>query len=93
MSLLDEFRCEDYAMDHLNQSYLFLLSKKQGASTMGDYHLISLSNSIYLIITKVLADHPWEVIGPLIEPFEHVVIPSRQLVDSVVLAGEIVTSW
>ena len=77
----------------INKSHLFLLPKRQGADRVEDFRPISLSNSIYLIIAKVLANKLQEVIGELVGPFQSAFIPGRQLVDGTVVAREIVAAW
>ena len=70
-----------------------MLSKRQGTDRVEVFQLISLFNSIYLIIAKVLANRVQGVIGELVEPFQSAFIWGRLLVDSVVVAGEIIASW
>ena len=80
-------------MEKINNSYLFMLPKRHGVESVNDYRPISLSNSIYLIMAKVLADRLREVIGVLIELFQYAFISGRQLPDSVAMAGEILAAW
>ena len=56
MATIEEFRAGRCNMDRLNRAYIVLIPKVQGAERIGDFRLISLSNSIYLIIAKVLAN-------------------------------------
>ena len=55
MATLEELRSPQANMERINKSYLFMLPKRQGAENVNDYRPISLSNSIYLIVAKVLA--------------------------------------
>ena len=64
-----------------------------GAKQVGDFRPISLSNSIYLIIVKALANRLREVINYLVGPAQSTFIPGRQMVDSVVMVEEIVAAW
>ena len=93
MATLEELRSPQANMEKINKSYLFMLSKRQGAESINDYRPIALSNSIYLIIAKVLANMLREVIRAIIGPFQYAFIPGRQLPDSVVMAGEIHAAW
>ena len=93
MATLEELRSPQANMERINKSYLFMLPKRQGVENVNDYRPISLSNSIYLIVAKVLANWLKEVIGELIGPFQYAFIPGRQLLDSVVMAGEILAAW
>ena len=91
--MLEQFRHENCGMERNNKSHLFLLPKRQGADRVEDFCPIYLSNSIYLIIVKVLVNRLREVIDELVGPFRSAYTPRRQLVDSAVMAGEIVAAW
>ena len=93
MATLEELRSPQANMERINKSYLFMLPKRQGAENVNDYRPISLSNSTYLIVAKVLANRLKEVIGKLIGPFQYAFIPGRQLSDSAIMAGEILAAW
>ena len=93
MVTLEELRSPQANMEKINKSYLFMLPKRQGAESINDYRPIALSNSIYLIMAKVLANRLKEVIEALIGLFQYALISGRQLPDSVVLAGEILAAW
>ena len=80
-------------MDRLNKAYIVLIPKVQGAEKIGEFRPISLSNSIYLIIAKVLANRLSAVLPTLISPFQSAFLPGRQMADSIVLAEEIVAAW
>ena len=92
MAMVEEFCHENCVMERIKKSRLFLV-KHQGADRVEDFHLISLSNSIYLIIAKVLANRLREMIDELAGPFQSAIIPGRQLVDGVVVAGKIIVAW
>ena len=80
-------------MDRLNKAYIVMLPKVEGAEQIGDFHPISLSNSLYLIFAKVLANRLRGVLSSLISPFQSAFIPGRQMTDSIVLEEEIVAAW
>ena len=80
-------------MESLNKVYLVLLPKTPGAECIGDFWPISLSNSIYLIIAKVVANCLREVLEGLISPFQSAFIPGRRMIDNIMLAKEMVASW
>ena len=93
MALLEEFLYGNCGIERINKPHLFLLPKRQGADRVQDFCLISLSKSIYLIIAAVLPNKLCEVIDELVGPFQSAFILGRQLVDSVVVAGETVAAW
>ena len=80
-------------MEKINKSHIFLLPKCQGALRVEDFRSISSSNSIYLIIAKVLANHLHEEMGEIIGPFQSAMIPRRLLMDTAVEAGQIIAAW
>ena len=93
MATLEDFQVECCNLDRLNRAYIVLIPKVPGAEHVRDFRPISLSNSIYLIIAKVLANHLRKVLPPLISPFQYAFLPGRQMSDSIVLAEEIVVAW
>ena len=93
MATIEDFRIGVCNMDRMNKAFLVLIPKCQGAEQVGDFRPISLSNSIYLIIAKVLANRLREVINYLVGAAQTAFIPGRQMVDSVVMAEEIVAAW
>ena len=93
LETLDEFPIGNCGLECINKSYLLVLLKCLGAVRVRDFRPISLSNSIYLIIAKVLANKLREVINELVDPFQLAFISGCQLVDRVVMAGEIIIKW
>ena len=69
MAALEDFRAGRCHMDRLNRAYIIRLQKVQGAEQIGDFQPISLSNSLYLIFAKVLANRLRGVLSSLISPF------------------------
>ena len=93
MATIEDFWAGRCNMDRLNRAYIILIPKVEGAERIGDFRPISLSNSIYLIIAKVLANQLRTVLPALISPFQSAFMPGRQMTDIIVLAEEIVASW
>ena len=65
MAALEDFSAGRCHMDRLNRAYIVLLSKVQGAEQIGEFRPISLSNSLYLIFAKVLANRLRGVLASL----------------------------
>ena len=93
MAILEEFRVGRCNLDRLNRAYIVLIPKVPGAEHVRDFHPISLSNSMYLIIAKVLANKLRKVLPSLISPLQSAFRPGRQMANSIVLAEEIVAAW
>ena len=90
---MDDFYAGRCQMERLNKVHIVLLPKTPGAKMIGEFCPIALSNSIYLIIAKVLANRLREVMDSLISPLQSAFIPGRQMIDSIVTAEEIVAAW
>ena len=93
MVALEDFRVSRCHMDRLNKAYIVLLPKVQEAEQIEDFRHISLSNSLYLIFAKVLANRLRGVLSSLISLFQSAFIPGRLVTDSIELAEEIVATW
>ena len=93
MAALEDFRAGRCQMDRLNKACIMLLPKVQGAEHISDFRPISLSNFLYLIFAKVLANRLRGALPSLISPFQSAFIPSWQMADSILLAEEIVAAW
>ena len=93
MALLEEFHAGTCPMGRINWAYIMLLPKIFGAERVGHFRPISLSNNIYLIIVKVLANRLRGLLGTFISPLQSAFVPGRQMSDSVVVAEEIIADW
>ena len=93
MATIEDFCIGMCNMDRLNKGLLVLIPKCQAAEQVGDFRPIALSNSLYLIIAKALANRLREVINSLVRPAQTAFILGRQMLDSVVIAEEIVAAW
>ena len=69
MVALEDFRAGRCHMDRLSRAYIILMQKVYGAEQFGDFRPTSLSNSLYLILAKVLANRLRGVLSLLISPF------------------------
>ena len=93
MRVMGDFHAGRCQMERLNKVFLVLIPKNPGAEQISDFRPIALSNSIYLIIAKVLANRLQEVMDDLISPLQSAFIPGRQMIDNIVMAKEIVAAW
>ena len=71
-----------------NSTFVVLIPKKVGAYDVKDFRPISLTGSIYKIISKVLANHLREVLGSLLSPTQNTFIQGRQIQDSMLIANK-----
>ena len=92
VSVMEDFHAGRCQMESQNKVYLIFISKTADVEYIGDFQLIFLSNSIYLIIAKVLANCLCEVLDGLISPFLSAFIPEQQMIVTVVLAEEMLVA-
>jgi hypothetical protein len=66
----------------LNHTFIFLLPKKDGDSTINDYRPISLIHSVAKLFSKVLAQHLTTVIGSWISPAQSAFLKTHTIHDN-----------
>lgn len=66
-------------------SYLALIPKEANPSTFNRFHPISLCNSSYKIITKIIANRIKEVLPIIISKNQGGFMPNMQIIDNVII--------
>ena len=73
---------------YLNQTHITLIPKIKGPETIGNYRLISLCNSVYKIISKIIVTRIRPCLDSLVSPFQTAFVSGRKEVDNAIIAQE-----
>ncbi|XP_050242023.1 uncharacterized protein LOC126690976 [Quercus robur] len=76
--------------EYLNNTHIVLIPKIQGPETIGNYRPISLCNSVYKIITKILVARIRPHLNKLVSPYQIAFVPGRRGVDNVIIVQELI---
>ncbi|XP_075636557.1 uncharacterized protein LOC142608762 [Castanea sativa] len=78
--------------NYLNKTLLVLIPKIQGPESFGNYKPISLCNSIYKIISKVIVSRLRPHLENIVSPLQAAFIPGRRETDNVIIVQELIHS-
>ncbi|KAL0012214.1 hypothetical protein SO802_007322 [Lithocarpus litseifolius] len=76
--------------EYLNSTNIVLTPKVQGPETIGSYRPISLCNSIYKIISKVLVGRICPYLDKIISPCQAAFVLGRRGVDNAIIVQEVI---
>lgn len=93
METIEYFVVSDFLDYGSNATFISLVPKNGGVSQIRDFRPISLMESVYKILSKVLADKLKSVLHQVISGFQGVFISGRQVLDGVLMiANEVIDS-
>ena len=69
-----------------------MIPKKNGAKELRDFRPISLIESVYKLISKVLTERLKKVVDKLVDAHQMTFIKNRQIMDAILIANEVVDS-
>ena len=79
-------------LEYLNQTHIELIPKIQGPKTLGNYRPISLCNTVYKIVTKIIVAHLRPHLEKLVSPFRSAFVPGRKGIDNAIIVQEFIHS-
>ena len=74
----------------LNKTLIVLIPKKLGMETISHFRPISLCNTIYKIVTKILVNRLKHLMPTLVSPSQIAFVLGRRGTDNVIIAQELV---
>ena len=88
-----EFHATGKLVKGLNSSFIVLIPKKENPGGLNDYRPISLINSIYKILAKVLSRRLRDTLPGVVGEIQGAFIGGRNILDGVLIANEVVDWW
>ena len=76
--------------EYLNRTHIVLIPKIQGPKTLGNYEPISLCNSMYKIVTKIIIARLRPYLDKLISPLQTTFVTRRKGIDNTIIAQEVI---
>ena len=93
MNFFVAFHSDGSVIRELNNSFMALILKIPKPVTMSDFRPISLVGAMYKIVAKVLANRIKKVMESIIGETQMAFMKNRQILDSFVVAEEILHKW
>ena len=75
---------------HLNKILITLIPKHPGADCQASLRLISLCNTVYKVVTKVIVKRLFSLLPKLISPLQIAFVSGRMGLDNMIIAQELI---
>ena len=75
---------------HLNETFITLIPKHPGADCLASFRPISLCNTIYKVVTKIIVKRLRPLLPNLISPLQIAFILGRMGLDNMIIAQELI---
>ena len=76
-------------LDYLNDMLVTLIPKCKTPESLNNYRPISLCNSVYKIVSKILVERIRPYLNKLVSPIQSAFVPGRKGIDNVLVAQEL----
>ena len=87
--IMNVFLCRKIP-DYLNSTNIILIPKIQSPESISSFRPISLCNSMYKIITKIIVGRLRPYLDKLIGPCQAAFVPGRRGVDNTIIVQELI---
>ncbi|XP_059638541.1 uncharacterized protein LOC132280802 [Cornus florida] len=77
----------------INGTFITLIQKKPEALKVGEYHLISLCNTFYKVIAKILSNRLASVLGRIVGKEQTAFVQGRRIQDNIIMAHELLKGF
>ena len=78
--------------EYLNQTHIALIPKIQSLETIRNYRPISLCNTIYKVVTKIIVARLRPYLDKLISPLQTAIVPGCKGIDNAIIVQELIHS-
>jgi hypothetical protein len=78
--------------EYLNRILISLIPKCLRPETLSQFRPISLCNTVYKIVTKIIVCRLRPIVGNLVSPFQAAFVPGKRGLDNVVIAQDLIHS-
>ena len=78
--------------EYLNETLIWLIPKCQSPESLCNYHPISLCNSIYKVVSKIIVARLRPFLDKIISPVQAAFVPGRKGLDNIIIAQELIHS-
>ena len=76
--------------EYLNRTLITLIPKCNVLKSLSNYHLISLCNTMYKIVMKVIVANIYPMLSNLVSPYQTTFVLGRKGIDNVIILQELV---
>jgi hypothetical protein len=90
--IIEDSRKSRKVLQALNATFLTLIPKENNSTCPSQFRPIALCNVIYKLLTKIIATRLKPILPFLISPEQSGYVEGRQIMDSVILAHEVIHS-
>jgi len=90
---IKDFFCSGKLLKEVNHTFLALIPKVTNPETTAQYRPISLCNTVYKILAKILVNRMRPILQRIIHPTQSAFIPHRTIHDNILIAHEIVNKF